>query len=49
MEKDKFVLITGASSGIGLDTCKYLIDRGFNVIGSVRKQEDKDKLENIFP
>ncbi|WP_116126328.1 SDR family oxidoreductase [Lewinella sp. IMCC34183] len=30
------ILVTGVSSGIGLTTAKYLLDRGFHVYGSVR-------------
>ncbi|MEM8863213.1 MAG: oxidoreductase, partial [Chloroflexota bacterium] len=33
---NKFVVVTGASTGIGLDTSRLLIDKGFNVFGSVR-------------
>lgn len=38
------VVITGVSSGIGLATAKVLIDSGFRVFGSVRKQSDADRL-----
>ena len=33
----QYVLITGASTGIGYTSAKYLIDKGFFVFGSVRK------------
>ncbi|WP_027551326.1 SDR family oxidoreductase [Bradyrhizobium sp. Cp5.3] len=39
------VVITGASTGIGWATTKFLIERGFRVFGSVRKQEDADRLK----
>jgi NAD(P)-dependent dehydrogenase (short-subunit alcohol dehydrogenase family) len=39
------VVITGASTGIGWATAKLLLDRGFRVFGSVRKQADADRLK----
>lgn len=42
------VVITGASTGIGWTTAKLLLDRGFRVFGSVRKQADADRLRNQF-
>lgn len=42
------VVITGASTGIGWATAKLLIQRGFRVFGSVRKQEDADRLKAEF-
>ena len=42
------VVITGASTGIGWATAKLLIDRGFRVFGSVRKQADADRLKAEF-
>jgi len=33
-----FVLITGVSSGIGLDSARLLIARGYQVIGTLRRQ-----------
>jgi NAD(P)-dependent dehydrogenase (short-subunit alcohol dehydrogenase family) len=38
------VVITGASTGIGWATAKLLLERGFLVFGSVRKQADADRL-----
>src|SRR3954447_16532599 len=38
------VVITGASTGIGWATARLLLDRGFRVFGSVRKQADADRL-----
>jgi len=42
------VVITGASTGIGWATAKLLLDRGFRVFGSVRKQADADRLRAEF-
>ena len=38
------VVITGASTGIGLAACRVLIQRGFRVFGSVRTPADADRL-----
>ena len=40
------IVITGVSSGIGYAITKTLTKAGFFVYGSVRKQEDADKLTN---
>jgi NAD(P)-dependent dehydrogenase (short-subunit alcohol dehydrogenase family) len=42
------VVITGASTGIGWATAKLLLDRGYRVFGSVRKQADADRLKSAF-
>src|ERR1700726_931555 len=42
------VVVTGASTGIGWATAKLLLDRGFRVFGSVRKQADADRLSGEF-
>lgn len=44
--RDKIVLITGASSGIGLALYQHYIDSGFQVITCGR---DKDKLKRLTP
>ena len=42
------VVITGASTGIGWATAKMLLDKGFRVFGSVRRQADADRLKSEF-
>ena len=44
----KSVVITGASTGIGWAAAKLLLERGFRVFGSVRKQADADRLKGEF-
>ena len=44
----KSVVITGASTGIGFASAKLLIDKGFRVFGSVRKQADAERLKGEF-
>ena len=41
----KYILITGVSTGLGRDAAAYLQEKGFHVIGSVRKAEDAARLE----
>ena len=45
--KEKIILITGCSSGIGFDSVFALKKRGHRVIGSCRKTEDVQKLVNM--
>ena len=44
----KQVVITGVSTGIGHASTKVLIGHGFRVFGSVRRQEDADRLQKEF-
>ncbi|MBI5322395.1 SDR family oxidoreductase [Bradyrhizobium sp.] len=44
----KSVVVTGASTGIGWASAKLLLDRGFHVFGSVRKQADAERLKSEF-
>jgi hypothetical protein len=39
------VVVTGASTGIGHASAKLLLDKGFRVFGSVRKQADAERLK----
>lgn len=39
------VVITGASTGIGYETAKYLLEHGYHVFGSVRKNSDAERLQ----
>ena len=41
----KAVLVTGASSGIGLKITEYLADRGFRVYAGARKDKDLERLD----
>ena len=38
------VVVTGASTGIGLAICQVLIGKGWHAFGSVRKIEDAERL-----
>jgi NAD(P)-dependent dehydrogenase (short-subunit alcohol dehydrogenase family) len=44
----KSVVITGASTGIGWATARLLLDKGFRVFGSIRKQADASRLKGEF-
>ena len=44
-KKRSYVVITGVSTGIGYNTAKYLVEKGFYVFGSVRKQSDADRIK----
>jgi len=46
-DHQKAVLITGATSGIGLMTATYLADKGYFVYAGARKQSDIDALNKI--
>jgi len=42
------VVITGVSTGIGYAAAETLVRRGFRVFGSVRRQEDAERLEGAL-
>jgi NAD(P)-dependent dehydrogenase (short-subunit alcohol dehydrogenase family) len=42
------VVVTGASTGIGWASTRLLLDKGFHVFGSVRKQADAERLKAEF-
>lgn len=48
MNDQKTVLITGVSSGIGFDTAREMIARGWRVLGSVRKTEDAARVQQAL-
>ena len=43
----KSILVTGSSSGIGAAICEHFSQIGWKVFGSVRNQNDGDKLTDI--
>ena len=43
-QMQKTILITGCSSGIGLDAARSMRDRGWRVFASCRKEKDCDRL-----
>lgn len=44
----QYVVITGVSSGIGYDATRLLLENGYFVFGSVRKQADADRMQAEF-
>lgn len=48
-ENKKYVLITGASSGIGKVSAFTLAKKGFKVLAGVRKEEDAEKIKSENP
>jgi len=41
------ILITGCSTGIGFSTATYLHNQGYTVFATVRKEEDRQKLQDL--
>ncbi len=44
----KTILITGASTGIGWDSVRALVEKGYRVVGTVRNETDAAKLRQSF-
>ena len=44
----KYVIITGVSTGIGYSALENLVQSGYHVFGSVRNQQDADRLSQTF-
>jgi NAD(P)-dependent dehydrogenase (short-subunit alcohol dehydrogenase family) len=49
MQKTKGVIITGASSGIGLECARWLAEHGFHVFAGVRRKADAERLDKLAP
>ena len=49
MELERWVLVTGASSGVGRSTAILLSQHGFKVLASVRKESDSLELQSLNP
>jgi short-subunit dehydrogenase len=43
------VVITGASRGLGKEQARRFIQKGYHVIGTLRKQEDADAWKEEAP
>ena len=47
--RDRVVVVTGASSGIGLATCRLLIDEGADVVACARREGALESALNDLP
>ena len=47
MNDERWVLITGASIGIGRASTEYFAQRGFNIFAGARNEEDLNVLDKI--
>jgi len=43
-----FILVTGASTGIGAHTCKIFVARGYEVLAGIRNDADAKRLKDSF-
>lgn len=48
MTSRKTILITGVSTGIGFDTAREMLAQGYRVLGSVRKAEDAERVQQAL-
>ena len=48
MNKEQFVLITGASGGIGLETASYFVKKGWKVIGMDITKPEKEFFTDFY-
>ncbi len=48
VSRKKTVVVTGASSGIGLATVARMVQAGWHVFASVRKAQDADRLRSNY-
>lgn len=44
----KYIFITGVSTGIGHHALKTLVEKGYNIIGTVRKDSDAQRIKELY-
>lgn len=44
----EYIVMTGVSTGIGNNAVRYLLEKGYYIFGSVRKQSDADRIKADF-
>ncbi len=49
MQAGQGIIVTGASSGIGMECARWLSSRGFHVFAGIRKKPDAERLEKLAP
>jgi NAD(P)-dependent dehydrogenase (short-subunit alcohol dehydrogenase family) len=49
MQASRAVIVTGASSGIGLECARWMTGHGIRVFAGVRKPTDAERLEKLAP
>ncbi len=49
MQEARGVIVTGASSGIGMECARWLSSRGFHVFAGIRKKPDAERLQKLAP
>lgn len=45
MTKSKNVVVTGVSTGMGFETARLLVSKGYRIFGSVRQQAEADRVQ----